>query len=603
MKVFPRGVARRFGLLLVLLQVALPVRAAIRYAVSVAHPESHLFRVTMTIPEVRDHVVVQLPAWNGLYQIRDFAHRVSAVRATGLSATPLPITKLDKQTWRIMGNGTVTVRYAAYWDEPGPFSSQLNGTHAFLNLATVLFYVPDRRREEARIAFEDLPPAWRVAVALPRADAAPGHGGESYVAPGYDALVDAPVELGAFQEFRLGGSGDAVAGAVRVVVHGEGWDREPLAAALRAIVSYETQLMSGAPFDEYLFIYHIGSAGGGAGGGMEHGNSTAIFLDSMRVFGNVSAHEFFHLWNVKRIRPQSLEPVDYTREQWTRALWFAEGVTSTYAAYTLVRTGLWSRKQFYDDLAYQITELESRPARRWLSVEEASLDAWFEKYPLYRRPDFSISYYNKGQILGLLLDILIRDATDNRASLDDLMRSLNEDFARSGRFYADSAGIRAAAERVAGRSFEEFFSRYVSGADELPCADILARAGLALKGLGRPRAEFGFFAARGPDGAGVVAQIEPGSAAEQAGVREGDTLLLLNGAPFPRNAVAWLREHRAGETVRLRLRRDMQEREVSFVLTERAEHAYQIDEAGSPTEKQRRIREGLLRGVTDAPSR
>jgi len=592
-----RAAARRCGWLLVSVLTALPAQATIGYAVSVTQAEQHLFRVTMTIPAVREHVVIQLPAWNALYQIRDFAAHVLDVSATDEAARPLAIVKLDKQTWRIAGHGTITVHYAAYWDEPGPFSAQLNSTHAFVNLATILFYVPDLRGEDARIIFDDLPAAWGVAIALRPGEAAAGRRNGAYVAANYDALVDAPVEMGEFEEFSLGEPGPPI----RIVVHGDGWSREQLTESVRRIVAYETQLMRGAPFDEYLFVYHVGSAAGSATGGMEHANSTAIFAESAAQLPSLTAHEFFHLWNVKRIRPQSLEPVDYTSEQWTRALWFAEGVTNTYGAYTLVRSGLWGRKQFYDDLAAQITELEFRSARHWKSAEEASLDAWLEKSALYRRPEISISYYNKGYILGALLDILIRDSTDNRASLDDVLRALNEDFARRGRFYHDSADIRAAAERVAGRSLEEFFSRYVAGTDELPCADSLARAGLVLKARGRSRAEFGFWPAWGPDGLTVATRIEPGGAAQRAGLREDDVLVELNGSPFPRIAVRWLREHHAGEVVRVRLRRNSEEREVSFTLGESQERAYEIEEARGATDKQRRIREGLLRGTVDAP--
>jgi len=594
-----RGViaARCFALLLVGFFPAAPAQATIRYAISVARPEQHFFHVTMTIPEVENEVVVQLPAWNALYQVRDFAHHLTGLNASDDASRPLAVLKLNKETWRIRGSGTITVRYASYWDEPGAFNAQLNASHAFLNLALVLLYVPDRRGDDARIVFDDLPASWRVAVALhPEKTAARQRTGP-YVAANYDALVDAPVEMGMFEEFHLGTGGPLV----RVVVHGDAWKREQVEEILRRIVSYEIQLMRGAPFDEYVFLYHIGSTAGGSGGGMEHAHSTAIFIDSMGYLENVTAHEFFHLWNVKRIRPQSLEPVDYAGEQWTRSLWFAEGVTSSYASYTLVRTGLWTRRQFYDDLAGQLTDLEARPARLWQSVEQASLDAWFEKYPLYRRPDFSISYYNKGQILGVLLDILIRDATDNRSSLDDVLRDLNDRFARQGRFYQDSADIRASAERIAGRSFEEFFTRYVAGTDELPCAELLARAGLVLKGTGSARAEFGFLAVRGAGAAAVAVEIEPGSTAEQAGVREGDVLLTLNGAAFPRNPIRWLHEHRPGETVRLGFRHENNLKEVSFALSERRERVYSLEEAGNPSEKQRRILDGLLHGTTDGP--
>src|SRR5436853_3181757 len=151
-----------------------------------------------------------------------------------------------------------------------------------------------------------------------------------------------------------------------------------------------------------MFLLHVGQTYGA--GGIEHANCTAISVGSFATLASVSAHQFFHLWNVKRIRPQSLEPVDYTREMWTPALWFAEGVTSTYAAYTLVRTQIWGKEQFYFDLSEQISELESRPANQWQSAEQSSLDAWLEKYSIYNRPQDSVSYYTKGQILGVLLD-------------------------------------------------------------------------------------------------------------------------------------------------------------------------------------------------------
>src|SRR5437667_11066462 len=206
---------------------------------------------------------------------------------------------------------------------------------------------------------------------------------------------------------------------------------------------------------------------------MEHPYSTAIGVTCDEYLDGVAAHEFFHLWNVKRIRPASLEPVDYTKEQYTRALWFAEGVTSTYGSYTMLRSHLWTKQQFYDDLSQQITELESRHANEWQSVEQSSLDAWLEKYPLYNKPEYSVSYYTKGQILGHLLDILIRDRTGNDKSLDDVMRSLNANFAKQGKTYRDSLDVRLTAEKIAGGSFEEFFGKYVAGAEPFPYQQIL----------------------------------------------------------------------------------------------------------------------------------
>jgi predicted metalloprotease with PDZ domain len=471
-----------FFLPLLIALFAPSARATIRYDISLARPEQRLFHIRMTIPDVHKDVVVQMAAWDTLYQIRDFAAHLQALHATSGDGKPLASTKLDKQTWRISGQGTVILEYVSYWDEPGPFGSQLSSTHAFINLAMILFYVPERHGEDTRMAFENLPGSWRVAVELPIAQ---DSSGRAFTAPSFDALVDAPVEIGNFEEFRLEG----IDPPVRVAVHGANWDRGRLQEALRRIVTYETQMMGEAPYTEYLFIIHIGVDSASYGGGMEHTNGTAISVGEFGELINAAAHEFFHLWNVKRIRPQSLETLDRTHEQYSRSLWFAEGFTNTYGNYTLVRSGLWSPRQFFDELSSAITELQVRPARRWQSAEQSSLDAWFEKYPFYRRPEFSISYYNKGQLLGVLLDILIRDATDNRASLDDIMRELNDKFAHNGRFYRDTDDIRAAAEHVAGRSLSEFFSRYVSGTEELPFADILALAGLSVRSPGNLRSE------------------------------------------------------------------------------------------------------------------
>ena len=609
--------------LTVLLFAARPARATIDYSVSVAHPERHLFGITMRVPNVHDRVVLQMPAWNALYQIRDFSSHMLQVTAKDEAGNTLRIVKLDKQTWQVTGTGVLTVSYPILWDEPGPFASQLNPDHAFLNLAMVLLYVPDRRAEDTRVVFDDMPESWRVAVELESAGAgstfalnAPARAGAwspsksdpaavrrigAYTAPSYDALVDAPVELGAFDEFHFEAGGRPI----RVVVHGDSGDRSRLTDALKRIVDYEVSLMGGAPFREYLFLFHVGTVFGG--GGMEHANCTAISADVPSQLAAYSAHEFFHAWNVKRIRPQSLEPVDFSREMWTKSLWFAEGVTNTYGAYTMARTGLWSAQQFYGNLAGQISELESRPAHRWQSVEQSSLDAWYEKYPVYTRPEESISYYSKGQLIGLALDILIRDRTDNRASLDDVLRVLNDEFALRGRFYNESEELRAIAENVirgktpaANPDLKDFFARYVSGTDEIPYDDLLGRAGWLLKDTGQRRASFGFAIHREGNASPSLSGLEGGSAAQEAGLQDGDILLALNGEPLPRSPERWLRDHQAGERVTAKVRRGGEEKEFSFALGRQFDAVYQIVESPDSTDKQRRIRDGILHGTVGA---
>jgi predicted metalloprotease with PDZ domain len=419
---------------LLLLFAPRPASATIRYRVSLAQNNEHVFQIEMEIPSQGTPYKSRCP--HGTRFIKSAILRIAFAAPKPRCWTQLawPFRRSNCGPWisrpgksspaesrRTSRNQeSFLLHYSIQWDDPGPFNSQLNDHHAFINFAEILMYVPDRRSEDTEVTFSDLPPGWKLISEL-----AAGHAAQSFQAESYDALVDAPVEAGKFADFAFDGEG----AHFRVVVDGTEWNKGRLEDDLRRITSYEIRLMGGAPFKEYTFFFHIGAYADVGGGGMEHSNSTAIAATSVESAAAVAAHEFFHAWNVKRIRPQALEPVDYTKEQKTRALWFAEGVTSTYAAYALERSGLWTKTQFYEDLAMQIGDLESRPARKWQSVEESSLDAWLEKYDDYNSPDRSISYYNKGQLLGVLLDLSVRDATANRKSLDDVLRRMNDEYA------------------------------------------------------------------------------------------------------------------------------------------------------------------------------
>jgi predicted metalloprotease with PDZ domain len=597
--------ARRIVFAVTLLFFARPASATIGYHISLKNPEQHLFHVEMQVPiaAADQEIIVALPAWYSLYQVRDFSYRVRDVRASNSAApaTALPVRLLDKQTWKISlpragaesPVQTATLDYSIEWDDPGPFNSQLNARHAFVNFPEVLMYVPSRRAEDTQVQFDDVPEGWRVAAELP-AGAQPN----SFTAASYDKLGDAPAEAGKFAEFAF----DEAGAHFRVIVDGKDWHRESLESILRDITKYEIHLMGGAPFTEYTFFYHFGPYPEVGGGGMEHSNCTAISTASGDTAASVSAHEFFHAWNVKRIRPQTLEPVDYTKEMYTRALWFAEGVTSTYGSYTLERSGLWTKDQFYADLTGQIGELDSRPAHLWQSVEESSLDAWLEGYDEYRRPERSISYYNKGQIVGEMLDLAIRDATDNQKSLDDVLHRMNEIYAKQGRFYDDSQGVQTTAEEVAGIKFDDFFRNYVAGTTEIPYDRFFTAAGLELKVERRAAPDLGFWTtghAFGSSAQVVVTQVTPGSTAEAAGLRPGDALLALNGQPLPRYLPAWLRDHKPGESVTLHAQRNNEYLDISFPLGSIDLNKFTLVEISGATERQKRIREGWLKGKTD----
>jgi predicted metalloprotease with PDZ domain len=585
-----------FTIFLCLLLNSLPAVATIRYQISLAHPDQHLFHVTMEIPDVQGELTLQMAAWNALYQIRDFSSHVQDVEASA-NGQPIEVKKLDKLTWKLQAHGTVAVRYASFWDDPGPFNTQLNLEHAFINPAIILLYIPDRRREGATITLLDVPAEWKAASASMVSNNSLAIAGHSYqfAAPSFDALADAPIEVSKFEEFTLPG----ITPAIQVVMHGDNWKKRDVESALRKICAYEIKLMEGAPYDHYTFIFHSGKASGGAGGGMEHSSSTAINIPSDAVLPNVSAHEFFHLWNVKRIRPATLEPLDYTHEMYTRSLWFAEGVTSTYGSFTLLRSGLWTKQEFYQDLGSQISQLEIRPAAKWQSVEQSSLDAWLEKYPLYNQPLYSVSYYTKGQILGDLLDILIRDRTDNQKSLDDVLRTMNVDFAKTGKYYRDSMDVRLTAEKVAGGSFSDFFAQYVSASDPLPYASVLPLAGLELKSYESVRAALGFYVDRDPAGSWIVRNLDNEGTAAAAGLRVGDEILHWNNGDMPRRPDRWVLQQKPGDNLQLQIKREDKELSMEFRLGEIREKFYQVVEQARASDRAKRIREGMLRGTTD----
>jgi predicted metalloprotease with PDZ domain len=536
--------------------------------------------------------VVQLPVWNALYQVRDFSQFVEWVRASDVRGGPSPVRKRDKTTWWVPGADAV--EYDIVLDTPGPYSAQFNRDHAFLNLAQVLMYVPGQRELPVVVSFEGIPDGWQIATVLNRSSEASNR----FSAANYDALVDAPFEIGRVRDITFNEGG----GKYRVVIHGSenDYDANKLRESVRKIARAEVEWMDDRPCDEYLFIYHFPRGVGG--GGMEHACSTAIDVtaermhEGMNAFESVTAHEFFHLWNVKRIRPESLEPVDYTREQYTRALWFSEGVTSTVENYALLRAGLMDEGEYLRNLASEIAMLQGRPAHLTQSAEESSLDTWYDKYAFYRRPERSISYYNKGEVLGGMLDLAIRESTGGTKSLREVFRWMNENYAKRGLVFNDSDGVRDAVEKVTGKKFEWFFRAYVAGAEEVPYDKFLNTAGLKLQITKRTAADAGFSASRNFDALQVVAEVTPGGGAEQAGLRAGDAIIAMNGKRNA-NVADVLRSMSEGDRLRLIVRtQGGSERELKFEVGSREVPEYSIVEVAQPTAEQKARRAQWLVG-------
>jgi predicted metalloprotease with PDZ domain len=567
--------------------------AVVRYVVSLADPTNHLVRVKIVLPSGPHDRDLALPAWNALYQVRDFAQYVTRVVAKSPSGSALSIEKVDKTTWRVAGaeNGA-EVEYQIFADEPGPFGAQLNAHHAFFNLAQLLMYPADSRACPTRVGFTDIPSGWRVATALG------SYATGDFEAENYDRLVDSPVEFGSFQESDF----DQDGGHYRVVVDADpaDYDMQGIVSDLRGIVSAAVGWMDDRPYSTYLFLYHFPR--NPAGSGMEHAGCTAIDLsarvlaDNPQGLADLTAHEFFHLWNVKRIRPKSLEPIDYSKENYTTALWFSEGVTSTAADLIRLRAGLLDEPRYLKELAAQIAELEQRPAHLTQSAEESSLDAWLEKYPYYHLPDRSISYYNKGDVLGVLLDLQVREASHGSASLRDVFRWMNQNYARKGQFFPDSHGVQQAAEAVSHTSLAGFFQKYVRGTDEIPWDDFFRSVGLHLERRTSSAADLGFFASRNFDAPPVVAAVTPGSAAERAGLTMGDTILTVDGRQPESDFYQRLAKLGIGDTLHLRVRRPGAERELQWQLTGKEEVEFELKDVDNITPQQKARRAAWLKG-------
>lgn len=560
---------------------------AVAYEINLTRPDVHLIGVTMTVASALPETEIQFPAWNALYQIHDFVRNVQNLEAT-CGGAAMALQPVDVNTWRT-GDAPcapLVVRYQVFANEPGVFSSELIQDHAFLNPAQILFYVPRQRGRPCVVRYI-VPSGWNLATLLPG-------DGPDFTAPDYDALADSPVEAGQFQAYSFNQNG----GLYRVIVRGEpsSYPAGRLLNSIQKITAAETALMKSRPCARYTFIFHFLEEGGG---GMEHACGTAIAYPAPLLdrgwlgLENTIAHEFFHLWNVKRIRPQGLVPIDYVQVNDTRDLWFSEGVTSTYAPLVLLRAGLMTQDEFYAHLASAITALQSRSARHFQSVELSGMDAWLEKYPDYNRPGRSISYYNKGELLGDLLDLEILHASGGARSLDDLMRKLYASDARP--FTDDDLETRIAALGPSPAWTQQFFADDVDGTSELDYQKYLAYAGLKLEALSSLAPDWGFEAARDFTGVMRVTSVESTSDAARAGIEIGDVLVALDGQKL----FALPREVEGvspGRRVKLQVLRNGQAVTLKFSVGSTGETSYRIAEMPGAPPQALTIRDAWLTG-------
>ena len=540
-----------------------------------------------------------MPVWTpGSYLVREYARHVQDLAASDASGRPLQWGKVNKNTWRVnAGNARdLIVRYSVYANELTVRTNELNDQHAFWNNAALLMYPEGQLRAPSILRV--VPPAgWKTATGLPAA----GGQENTFIAENFDILYDSPVEVGNFKTLSF-----AVKGVPhRIVIDGEGnYEPERLRSDVQKIVEAAVALMGGEiPYRDYTFILHLRPAGGG---GLEHLNSTALIFRrygfqpeaSYRGLLSLVAHEFFHLWNVKRIRPDTLGPFDYTAENYTKLLWVAEGLTSYYEEILLRRAGLISDKDYLRAQAGAIQALQNQPGRLEMSVEEASFDAWI-KY--YRQDENSInsqiSYYDKGAILGMLLDLEIRQRSKGAKSLDDVMRYLYTEFFKKNRNYTPE-DFQRAAEQMAGSSLDAFFTRYVRGREELDYNAALTAAGLRLdttgaaSGSGKPAAERAYLGADlSQDGDRLmIRRVIAGTPAYDQGLNAGDQIVALNNMRVMQDFFnTRLAEMKPGDTINLTVFRFDDLRNFQIKLGGRISAPYTIVPVAQPNEQQSRL--------------
>jgi len=579
----------------------------IAFTVTMSKPHTHMLEVEVSLKRAAGdqspaEEVLVMPVWTpGSYLVREFARHVQDFAATDGSGGVLEWEKINKNSWRVATRGSRVWRatYRVYANELTVRTNELNSDHAFWNNAALLMYLDGFLNAPSTLQIL-APEPWKVATGLP---VAPGPK-NTFRAENFDILYDSPVEVGSFKTISFEVKGVRH----RIVIDGEGnYDPERMRRDVQRIVEAEVELMGGEiPYRDYTFILHLRA---NTGGGLEHLNSTALGFrrfsftpeTSYRSFLTLVAHEFFHLWNVKRIRPDALGPFDYTKENYTKLLWVAEGITSYYENLITRRAGLVTDKEFLANAARAFQNLQRTPGRLIMSTEEASFDSWI-KY--YRQDENSINsqvdYYDKGAILGLLLDLEIRKRSNGAKSLDDVMRYLYGEFFEKNRNYTP-ADFQKASEMMAGSSLQEFFAKYVRGHEELDYNTALAAAGLRLdtgetSGTTRAleKAYLGAEVAQESDRL-MVRRVYAGSPAYEQGLNTGDQILALDNRRVTKDFFdARLAEKRPGDLANVTIFRFDDLRSLPIKLGAFIDAPYRIIELATPSDEQRRIYQSWL---------
>lgn len=582
------------------------VRAAdpLHYELRFERPSTHLMDVTIHAAALEGpSVEFAMPDWApGSYYLENYSANVQAFRAVGSDGKELSWRKTDSQTWRVElgGANAVTVSYQVFGDTLRNNQAQYNERHAFIGGPSVWMYLVGGKERPVELTIA-VPTGWKVATGMERTS------DHSFRAADYNWFADAPLEISDFAEkdFQVLGT------TYHVIVHDvEGQkdfakfaqDTQKFVETIVPMFSSVTGADQAAPFKDYWFLFHVWP---NTGGGLEHLNSTQINFskswdsqDPVPGYGShynlklyVTAHEFFHAWNVKRLRPQPLGPFDYSQMVHTPSLWISEGITSYYGALVLARAGLITPQQYLDEISHTITNFEQNPGRRERSIEDTSWDTWFNGdtvIQLNNLKNTNYSYYDGGQIMGHILDFAIRQDTKNQKSLDDWMRLLYSRYALPKPGFQPNDAVKAASE-VASVDVSEIFSKYISGKEPIPYEKYFAYAGIAVeKKLEPEKPWLGVSHSKSDDGYAKITNVVTGSSAEIAGLDRDDVVIGIDGSIVDEDAFnETILEHKSGDTLHVTVIRLGEIKEIPVTLIASPYPAYKLKPMENPTDQQK----------------
>jgi len=578
-------------------------QTGITYSLAWSQPNSHFLEIEMRVPVAdRAAIDVRIPAWRpGRYIIQNYAKNIIDFSAADASGHALPFRKIDKDTWRISApdSGQVAVvRYKYYAHQLDGGSSFLDDTEAYINPVTCFMYRPGHEMQPVRLRIRK-PEGWHVATTLPE-NAVSG----DFSSKNYHELVDNPILISpSFHLLHF----DEHGARFELAFQGEAnFDSAKVIADVRKIVAAQIEIMGVVPFERYLFMYHLLPRP--FGHGVEHKNSTSIVLgpadfDNQRFyrgFLSTTSHEFFHVWNVERIRPQAMYYPDYSRENYTTTLWIYEGMTSYFSGVAMRRAGFTKRDKYLQSWAATFRSMDNTYARRLTSAAAVSWDAWIKGYG-HAPPNTYYSFYSAGRLLGFLLDLEIRQVTNNKKSLADAMRYLYAQYAQKQRGVPED-GLQQAIEAIAGMSFAAFFENYVYGTKTIDYNRFLNYAGLQLTKRVDEKNPPVFLGLRlqKTGGQPKIQNVVPESPAFRAGLDLDDILLAFDGRRVDSsNLNMLLKEFAPGDTLRVTVFHRDRLRTVPVILAKARPGKYKIEEMEKASKLQKMIRVAMFGNEDD----